>query len=303
VLEVGTGIYQDQVGQDFQPGEGLTDQVLQTGAVVTVDDYDHWPKRWSAASPGLLHAAVGLPLFSEGRVVGVLGVTHSDPRRVFSPEEVDLLARFAQLASLALDNAQLFQTVRDERSRLRALIEASHDGVILTGLDGKILFLNEQALRFLGLPPGTEAWMGHPITRIMELIRPYAPDLVHTFVKEFRRIQRGDEPPGQGELTLPPYSLQWQNLPVLVGEIPLGRLIVLHDLTVIRASEQLRRDMVNMLVHDLRGPLTPIYFFVQYMQMEAADSQDEILNRSLQAAGNNIEKLSNLIDFILEIGQ
>lgn len=303
VLEVGTGIYQDQVGQDFQPGEGVTDQVLQTGAVVTVDDYDHWPKRWSAAPPGLLHAAVGLPLFSEGRVVGVLGVTHSDPQRVFSPEEVDLLVRFAQLASLALDNAQLFQTVRDERSRLRALIEASHDGVILTGLDGKILFLNEQALRFLGLPPGTEAWMGHPITRIMELIRPYAPDLVHTFVKEFRRIQRGDEPPGQGELTLPPYSLQWQSLPVLVGEVPLGRLIVLHDLTVIRANEQLRRDMVNMLVHDLRGPLTPIYFFVQYMQMEAADSQDEVLNRSLQAAGNNIEKLSNLIDFILEIGQ
>ncbi len=303
VLEVGTGIYQDQVGQDFQPGEGLTDQVLQTGAVVTVDDYDHWPKRWSAAPPGLLHAAVGLPLFSEGRVVGVLGVTHADPQRVFSPEEVDLLARLAQLASLALDNAQLFQTVRDERSRLRALIEASHDGVALTGMDGKILFLNEQALRFLGLPPGTEAWMGHPITRIMELIRPYAPDLVRTFVKEFRRIQRGDEPPGQGELTLPPYSLQWQNLPVLVGEVPLGRLIVLHDLTVIRASEQLRRDMVNMLVHDLRGPLTPIYFFVQYMQMEAADSQDEILNRSLQAAGNNIEKLSNLIDFILEIGQ
>ena len=64
--------------------------------------------------PGWVPAVVGVPLTSAGpEVVGVLGLS-SGPSggRTFGEREIAVLERFAQLASLALDNASLFATVQ-----------------------------------------------------------------------------------------------------------------------------------------------------------------------------------------------
>ena len=55
----------------------------------------------------MLGAVVGVPLSSGDQVVGVIGLASGSAERTFRDREIDALTRFAQLASIALDNARL----------------------------------------------------------------------------------------------------------------------------------------------------------------------------------------------------
>ena len=71
----------------------------------------------------------------------MIGLASGDRSRPFSERELEALARFAQLASIALDNARLFERAQTEgRQRAHA---ALHD--LLTGLPNRTFLLNRMA--------------------------------------------------------------------------------------------------------------------------------------------------------------
>ncbi len=108
-------------------GEGAVGRSWASGAVVSVDDYDAWPDRAAWAPPGVFGAMLTVPLRLGGTVEGVLGVAHGRDGRRFTPSEGRLLESFAELASLALDNARLFErerTARETAERLQAATRA-----------------------------------------------------------------------------------------------------------------------------------------------------------------------------------
>src|SRR5258708_16559882 len=62
--------------------------------------------------PLVFGAVAGVPLTSGGRVVGVIGLASGSLERTFGTREIGALSRFAQLASIALDNAHLFEAAQ-----------------------------------------------------------------------------------------------------------------------------------------------------------------------------------------------
>jgi PAS domain S-box-containing protein len=123
--QVGVGIFTEDRAPRLKPGEGLSGKVWQSSQPIVVNDYDHWPGR-SPVGVNLIHAMVGVPLFSGPRVVGVLSLASDrNSDRAFGDEEVGLLTRFAQLASVALDNARLFEQTQRQVQELGTLYEAS----------------------------------------------------------------------------------------------------------------------------------------------------------------------------------
>jgi class 3 adenylate cyclase len=62
-----------------------------------------------------------VPLKSGSAVIGVLGMAYgTDSDRSFGEEEVALLGRFAELASVSLDNARLYSSAREARLKAEA---------------------------------------------------------------------------------------------------------------------------------------------------------------------------------------
>jgi signal transduction histidine kinase/ActR/RegA family two-component response regulator len=65
---------------------------------------------------GRISELVGVPLLSGSDTVGTLGVARdSSDERPFGESDVERLQRFAQLASIALDNARLYHSAREAR--------------------------------------------------------------------------------------------------------------------------------------------------------------------------------------------
>jgi signal transduction histidine kinase/DNA-binding response OmpR family regulator len=120
--EIGVGLFAAAVGYRLKPGEGVSGRVWQTGKPLVVADYDAWEDRSPGFGYNLVKAVMAVPLTSGDRVVGTIGLAYSaESDRTFGNEEVELLGRFAELASLALDNARLFAQTQDEARRLALL--------------------------------------------------------------------------------------------------------------------------------------------------------------------------------------
>ncbi len=119
VLRAGIGLFAEYLGYRLKPGEGVAGRVMQTGEPRAIDDYQAWEGR----VPGwdTIESLLALPLRAANELVGVIGLISVEKGKPFEAERIDLLHRFARLASLALDNARLYSAAQDElRERRKA---------------------------------------------------------------------------------------------------------------------------------------------------------------------------------------
>jgi diguanylate cyclase (GGDEF)-like protein len=116
----GIGHFAEWVGFRLPLETGVGGQVYRTGLPFAVDDYDSY----ADAAPefkGRVGACVGVPLTLSGEVIGVIGLASGTTARVFRQPEIEALARFAQLASIALENARLHEQALSPRDPVTGL--------------------------------------------------------------------------------------------------------------------------------------------------------------------------------------
>jgi signal transduction histidine kinase/CheY-like chemotaxis protein/PAS domain-containing protein len=124
--KVGLGIFSETIGVRLKRGEGASGRAWMTGKPMVVADYDAYESRARIYGRNRIKAVMAVPLKSGNEVVGTIGMAYgSGSDRTFTDTEVELLSRFAQLASLALDNARLFAQTQDQALRLAALSQMS----------------------------------------------------------------------------------------------------------------------------------------------------------------------------------
>jgi len=114
-LKAGSGLHQKYVGLVLKRGEGLAGKVLQQSNSIIIDNYDSWSERSSKFAFNGMGAMVGVPIYSENRIVAVLGLTYlTESGKIFSGEKLTVLEQFANIASLSIDNARLYDSLQLE---------------------------------------------------------------------------------------------------------------------------------------------------------------------------------------------
>lgn len=126
-IRVATGALSQDVGIQKGPGEGLAGRIWQTAKPMIVEDYDTWEGRPPEYPYGILHAAMGAPLTSGDQVIGVIGIAHTEPGERFDQAQLEVLSQFAELASLALGNARLYETIQHELEERKRAEEAERE--------------------------------------------------------------------------------------------------------------------------------------------------------------------------------
>jgi NtrC-family two-component system sensor histidine kinase KinB len=293
------------IGTRFPATEGIAGNVLQDqrpSLIADVRSDSRFYDRIDTTTGLTTRSLLAVPLIFRGTASGVIEAINK-ANSTFDEHDLETLEAMAGSAALAIENARLHKVTWNERGRLQALIESSRDGIILGGMNGRILVANTPAVQLLHLPGPPRDWLDRSVGDMLLALRHQAPAVARMALTELRHVKKGDDLINEGEYALPPHAVHWLNLPVQAGDVSLGRLLVLRDVTAERAVEELRADMTRMMVHDLRNPVGTILTALQFLGTEAASVLSNDQRRTLTIAHNGAKRMLALVNSILDVSQ
>jgi diguanylate cyclase (GGDEF)-like protein/PAS domain S-box-containing protein len=129
---IGLGYYA-QYTRDIKITQGLSGQVYRTGKIAIVDDYSTWEHRIPEPFFDHVHSIAHVPLKAGDKVIGTFGVAYLTPERKFSDQDIAFFSRFADLASIAVKNAQLLNSLTESERELQKnneKITAAHEELL-----------------------------------------------------------------------------------------------------------------------------------------------------------------------------
>lgn len=127
----GLGHHECCIGQSFPCQQGIAGQVYRTKDTVVANDYGNYKKGTPpppcldqtftahAFSFNQISALLLAPLKANDQLLGIIGLANYNNGRNFTSDEVQTLKQFAQMASIALDNASLFLSHQAELTERR----------------------------------------------------------------------------------------------------------------------------------------------------------------------------------------
>jgi signal transduction histidine kinase len=228
------------------------------------------------------------PLRNEDRFLGAIWLGYRRPH-TFSRSETDLLSILATQVGIFLDNARLYQRAEGERNRLLAILDSTPDAVIAVDSTGRIALANPAAQGVLSRP-ALEA-IGQPAE---ECIGP--PELAESLL----------HPSGDHhtlEIKLDGGRVLYATATDVLNGLgqPLGRVMVLSDITHYKLLDSLKSEFVSTVSHDLRAPLTFMRGYATMLPMvgEVNEQQREFVDKILAS----VERMSKLVDDLLDLGR
>ena len=78
-------------------------------------------------------------------------------------------------------------------------------------------------------------------------------------------------------------------------------ICVVHDISLRKRIERLKRDFVSMVSHDLRTPLTSIQMVLSLLQEEAYGKLTATGHARLSETENNVQRLISLVNGLLTL--
>jgi len=137
----------------FTPGRGSTSgRAAMEGRAASITDVLHDPEYTLSEGQAIAgyRSTLGVPLFRENTLIGVFSIvrTRVDP---FTNKEIELASTFADQAVIAIENARLFEELRDRQAELRVTFDNMGDGVAMFGADKRLASWNRNLQKMLDL--------------------------------------------------------------------------------------------------------------------------------------------------------
>ena len=213
----------------------------------------------------LLQAWMAAPLVgSDGRNLGLIQLARVEEGEFTAGDEA-ILVQLAGMASVAIENARLYEAAIDVRTQLawaahiervraaelRAVIQAMGEAVLVCDASGGVSIVN----------PAAEALFGdRPVETYEDLLSRFVPpetrELEPTAGPVEVRMKDG-RPDHWVELRV--YPVPGVSRRPGEPEEDQGRIAVMRDVTAARRARAQREAFLGILSHELRTPITTIY--------------------------------------------
>jgi PAS domain S-box-containing protein len=94
---------------------------------------------------------LGIPLLRQNTLLGIFAITRNRVEP-FTDKEIELAITFTDQAMIAIENARLFEELRDRQAELRVTFDNMGDGVVMFGADTRLVAWNRNFQTILDLP-------------------------------------------------------------------------------------------------------------------------------------------------------
>lgn len=258
-----------------------------------VDADPHWIK---SSSSRKVKSWIGAPLIARNEIIGILTVDSYEASK-YTPDNIKVVAAFAEQAATAMANAQTVSQLQKAEASYSALFEDSTDMILITDYDGVILNVNRKGCQMMRRPK--DAITGLNITFFAPPLKPFLQEHIDQ-LRAWRDVSV--------EMELFDAYRQKVPLDIRVRHIQFGdkeRLEwVGRDISRRKEIERMRQDLVNMLVHDLRGPLGNLINTIDLIAMMISQSGNEKnLLRFLEMGKRTGRTLTDLVDSMLDVSR
>jgi two-component system phosphate regulon sensor histidine kinase PhoR len=184
------------------------------------------------------------------------------------------------------------QAVARERDRFEAILRGMEEGVMLVDRNGRIVLVNPALHRILdpGLDPSGR--------RPTEVFR-------NADLQEAMNAVLGGEKSVTTEVRIlgaHPRTLEVHVVSLPGEDMPGGAVAVFHDITERKRLDEVRRDFVANVSHELKTPLTAIRGSVETLQDGALDDQKHA-RHFLEVIQRHIGRLEGLLDDLLNLAK
>ncbi len=181
-----------------------------------------------------------------------------------------------------------------EEAQLRAILSAMVEGVIAVDAADSILYHNRAASHLLGRGAegglaGKKIWQYLELREIREVVGQVRAKS-QSVQQEIRLALEG------GDRVLNLHAAPFES------SVSLGVILVLHDITDLRRLENIRRDFVANVSHELKTPLTSIMGYVETL-LEGALHDPKHNTRFLEKIQKHVGHLTDLVQDLLALGE
>jgi PAS domain S-box-containing protein len=91
-----------------------------------------------------------VPLVKQAKLIGALYLENNLASHVFTPARISVLEVLASQAAISLDNARLYNDLREREARIRRLVDANIVGIVIWDFQGRIIETNQAFLDIVG---------------------------------------------------------------------------------------------------------------------------------------------------------
>jgi two-component system phosphate regulon sensor histidine kinase PhoR len=201
-------------------------------------------------------------------------------------DEMGTLARAVNAMATSLE-AKVAELKRD-KNRLATILDGMVEGVLVTNEKSEISLVNPALTSMLGVENDCVG------KTVLECLRNAA---VNDAVE--KAVAQGV--PQEQEITL---YVEGEERNVLVHSAPLhaGSVSVFYDVTNIRRLENVRKDFVANVSHELKTPLTCIRGYAETLRSGALEDAASA-RKFVEKIESNASQLQNLVEDILKLSQ
>lgn len=213
-------------------------------------------------------------------------------QRMAIPPTEELAALAESLNEMAGELQQRIQTITSQRNELEAILSSMAEGVIAIDLSGRIVNINQAAIRLLNIAEASQP--GRPVEEVVRNSEFQA------FVEQVLQTEEVVE----NEIHLYTFKerylrLQGASLHNARGDKS-GAVLVINDMTRVRQLETIRREFVANVSHELKTPVTSIKGFVETLQ-DGALRDPQQAEHFLQIIGRHTDRLQAIIEDLLSL--
>ncbi|GBC97586.1 Sensor histidine kinase ResE [bacterium HR17] len=214
-----------------------------------------WQAAEALVQAGLLHRS------GEGRDAVYSYRPHPELRplvdafvALYQSARVQLLQEMEHIRRQAQSAQEQLRALQWEQSRFRLVLASMLDGVLVLLPDGTVSYLNDAAAQLIGRRPA------EVIGRNLSEIETPLTVALH---KSAAEVFQPPHPALAREWHLPDATVVRGNLMPVFNETHqcIGVVAVLSDITAVRRREREQREVLAVLAHDIKSPLTAIRGF------------------------------------------
>lgn len=263
------------------------------------------------AKEGLISAAF-VPITSKSRTMGksrFLGMmmVGSPKLHRFSEDEIDLLTAFGAQLGAALDNLNLYEEVKQGKAYIENLVENAGDAIISTDLEHRVLTWNSGAEAIFGYRKAEVT--GRSLAQLLPRESARELDEIRNIVLQTGVIRNLEVPRRKKDGATIVVALSVSSIEDASGRVT-AFLHMAKDITEKKRYEErlkeldtMKSDFVSSVSHELRTPLTAIKGSIDNMLDGLTGVLNEKQTRYLIRIKSNADRLSRLINDLLDLSR